>query len=206
MSFWLRPLECQEHRCEPPRGLRRKDFYKYLSKGLRQDPPLNRSCSTRHSQPCTAAVCQHQGWAHGIDYPACSLRRHLYIWILFYMVGNFKEICPNFITLIFSIPDISRGNEENLRKQAQGRASVAPFSLGRRQGHEFQMDSVLHRCLSAGAPGRKAGGGCCSCPWGFVNDILWMIWESGFTYITGHNTTFLKVLSCAVKKLRLAGG
>lgn len=74
------------------------------------------------------------------------------------MVGSFKEICPNFITLIFSIPDISKGNKENLKKQAQGRASVAPFSLWRRQGHEFQMDSVLPTdvCLLELLGGRRA--------------------------------------------------
>lgn len=35
------------------------------------------------------------------------------------MVGDFKEICPNFIILIFSILDISKRHEENLRKQEQ---------------------------------------------------------------------------------------
>lgn len=74
------------------------------------------------------------------------------------MVGNFKEICPNFITLIFSVPDISKRNEENLRKQAQGRASVAPFRPWQRQGHEFQMDSVLptDACLLELLGGRRA--------------------------------------------------
>lgn len=33
------------------------------------------------------------------------------------MVGNFKEICPNFIILMFSILDISKGLF--LRKQEQ---------------------------------------------------------------------------------------
>lgn len=33
------------------------------------------------------------------------------------MVGNFKEICPNFIILMFSIQDISKGLF--LRKQEQ---------------------------------------------------------------------------------------
>lgn len=37
------------------------------------------------------------------------------------MVGNFKEICLNFIILIFSILDISKGHQENLRKQEQCR-------------------------------------------------------------------------------------
>lgn len=41
------------------------------------------------------------------------------LWISFYMVGNFKEIHPDFITLIFSVLDISKGHEEALRKQAQ---------------------------------------------------------------------------------------
>lgn len=61
------------------------------------------------------------------------------LWISFYMVGNFKEICPNFITLIISILDISRGHEETLESR-QG-LSGPPFSPWWRQWQEFQMDS-----------------------------------------------------------------
>lgn len=81
------------------------------------------------------------------------------------MVGNFKEICPNFIILIFLILDTSKGNEENLRKQAQCSASVAPFSPWWRQGHEFQMDPILptDACVT-GAPGGRRAEDADSCP------------------------------------------
>lgn len=48
------------------------------------------------------------------------LLRHTHIFMdLGSQVGNFKEICPNFLILIFSILDISKGHEENLRKKEQ---------------------------------------------------------------------------------------
>lgn len=48
------------------------------------------------------------------------------------MVGNFKEICPNFITLIFSIQDISKGHQENLRKQNSAGPEWGPSFSDRR--------------------------------------------------------------------------
>lgn len=49
--------------------------------------------------------------------PGCCSGTRTSFWSLVHMVGNFKEICPDFIILMFSIQDISKGLF--LRKQEQ---------------------------------------------------------------------------------------
>lgn len=88
----------------------------HLAKRLWQDPPLGRSYSTWYSEPSTVgAVCPKQGRVHGVNTQgACCSGTWTFLWILFHMVGNFKEICPNFIILIFSILDIPKGTVQAL--------------------------------------------------------------------------------------------
>lgn len=103
---------------------------------------------------------------------ACCSGAYKFLGILFHMVGNFTEICPNFIIVSFSILYIPKGalgkpQEAGTVQALSGhilQPTVATETGGTRTRAfpgGFQMDSILPTdvCLT-GASGRKAGRGC----------------------------------------------